>query len=152
MPLALYNDRGEQVQLPPEGVTLHELLASFGNCRLAMLPEAVAQDQAAADPDAATLQREEINGLIEEPDVKQYIIVQRATYPSTITTFTAALSAGSATVRLSVDVDELGTFLVTTTENTWSINLPFLVDRTLRIEVLSASSAEGLAFTMGFTR
>ncbi len=150
--LVLINDRGETVPYPPEGLTIRELFTSFADCRLAFLTEAISEDKSAESAVLPTPQTEELNGLIEEPAVQSYTLIQKASYGSQITTFAAKLTAGSATVKLLVDSQPLGTFALTTTENTFSIYKDLVKDATLVLQVTAASSAANLAFTMGFTR
>lgn len=152
MIVTLTNDRGETIPFPPEGITVRQLFESFGDMRLNFITAAASADQAVAVPELPTVQTEEMNGLIEDPSAQTYTLIQKASYGSQVTTFAAKLGAGTATVKVLADSTSLGTFNLTTNENTFSIFQDLAAGATLSLQITAAASASNLAFTVGFQR
>lgn len=150
--ITLINERGETVPYPPEGLTIRELLQSFGDCRLAFLTDAMAGDKAVQEPEAATLRTEELNGLLPETEVREYVLVQNATYDSTIISFSARLTTGTATLALRVGGETLFTYAASSASAVLVVEKTLLSGKSLVLAVTAASSPGELAFTVGFQR
>lgn len=144
--IQITNERGEPVDFPPGGLTINELLASFGNARINILPDAVSADSQADTGDTT----DELNGLIAEPDVQVYPLIVKAASGTNVKSIAARLAAGTASIRLIVagvvsDVLEADTSL-----KTLAILLPLAAGESISLEVTAQTGADDLGFTIAF--
>ena len=111
--------------------------------------------QLAAQGQSANL-TEQMNGLIETPSQKSYVLDVSASFAYAIQSFSAMVSSGSCTIKLFVNDVEVAGSNVTlgstlTTQSFSSLNT-VAIGSSVRLTVTSVFSASDLSFVMKMVR